>query len=102
MLVASWPPHPTQNVSVVCAPFLCCKKIESVLLWFLDIRIIFIGLYEVTQPPTCAKFDPNRLVCLFFVCAGKSLVCAASVFLILDNQIIGGIVKTISGNVIIV
>ncbi len=56
--------HPTQNigkiVSIVCAVkmFICAALI------FLDIKIIFIGHSEVTQPPHMLHIHPNSLLCL--------------------------------------
>ncbi len=59
-------PHPTQNVakivSIVCAPFvLVCavKKNVCAALFFLDIKIIFIGHSEVTQPPHIVQIHPK-------------------------------------------
>ncbi len=55
-------PHPTQNVakivSIVCAG-LCCKKISLCCFGFLDIKIIFIGHSEVTQPPHILQIIPK-------------------------------------------
>ncbi len=74
----------------VCAG-LCCKKISLCCFGFLDIKIIFIGHSEVTQPPPHTPNDPQivSFVCASFVlvCAGKSLICAASVFKILDIEL---------------
>ncbi len=67
----------------VCAG-LCCKKNSLCCFVFLDIQIIFISHSEVTQPPPHTPNSPQivSFVCASFVlvCAGKSFVCAASVF----------------------
>ncbi len=71
--------------------WLCCKKFRLSCFGFLDIKIIFLGHSEVTQPPTCSKFTQNSLVRLCSVCAG--LCCKKfrlSCFGFLDIKIILG------------
>ncbi len=74
----------------VCAG-LCCKKIFLCCFVFLDIEIIFIGHSEVTPPPPNTPNSPQIVSFVWasfvLVCAGKSFVCAASVFKLLDIEL---------------